>query len=61
MHLFFVPCYTVRMTQEQFKYSIDVKKEFEFVYNKKTYNITYDTDERGAYIAFGRLYDTPTR
>ena len=29
--------------------------------NGKTYTLTYGKDEKGDYIAFGRLYDIPVR
>lgn len=49
------------MTMDDFNFLIAVKKPLEFSYNGKTYNLTYGTDEKGGYIAFGRLYDTPSR
>ncbi len=49
------------MTIDEFKFMVAVKKVLEFTHNGKTYNLTYDTDEEGDYIAFGRLYDTPER
>lgn len=49
------------MTLDDFRYLIAVKKPLEFAHNGKTYNMTYGTDKKGDYIAFGRLYDTPSR
>ena len=49
------------MTIDEFHFLLAVKKPLEFMYNGKTYNLTYGTDETGDYIAFGRLYDTPAR
>ena len=49
------------MTKEEFQFLIDTKKEYEFSYNGKKYNITYGTDEFHCdYIQFGELY-TGTR
>ena len=49
------------MTKEEFQFLIDTKKEYEFSYNGKKYNITYGTDEfHRDYIQFGELY-TGTR
>ncbi|MCI7080949.1 hypothetical protein [Treponema porcinum] len=33
------------MTKEELQFLIDTKKEYEFSYNGKKYNITYGTDE----------------
>ena len=49
------------MTTDDFHFLIAVKKPFEFTHRGKTYNLTNGTDEKGDYIAFGRLYDTPVR
>lgn len=49
------------MTMEDFYFMLAVKKPLEFVHRDKTYSLTYGSDEKGAYIAFGRLYDTPVR
>ena len=45
------------MTKEQLFFLIETKKEHEFVYNGKTYNLTYDKDGNNRYvIVFGELY-----
>ena len=45
------------MTKEEFQFLIDTKKEYEFSYNGKKYNITYGTDEfHRNCIQFGELY-----
>lgn len=49
------------MTIDAFNYLVAVKKELEFAYNGKTYTLTYGKDDKGDYLAFGRLYDTPQR
>ncbi len=49
------------MTIDDFHFLIAVKKPLEFTYRGKTYNLTYGSDEKGDYIAFGRLYDAPVR
>jgi len=46
------------MTKDQFIYLIETKQEFEFSYKGKTYNMTYDKDDKGkTYIVFGQLYE----
>lgn len=45
------------MTKEDFLFILNTKKEFEFKYNGLAYNITYGSDKKGDYIAFGRLYE----
>ncbi len=46
------------MTKDDFFYMIEIRKELEFSYNGKTYQLTYDKDENGAYkIVFGQLYE----
>ncbi len=45
------------MTKDELLLLINCKKEFEFTYNKKVYNMTYGSDSKGDYIAFGRLYE----
>lgn len=45
------------MTKEQLFFLIATKKEQEFVYNGKTYNLTYDKDgDNRSVIVFGELY-----
>ena len=45
------------MTKDDLLFLIRTKREFEFIYNGDTYNMTYDTDENGeTIIVFGRLY-----
>lgn len=45
------------MTKEEFRYIIDLKKEFEFSYNGKNYNLTYGKTEGGQdFIAFGERF-----
>ena len=45
------------MTKEQLLFLIETKKEYEFVYNGKTYNLTYDKDaSKNSVIVFGELY-----
>ena len=45
------------MTKEEFRYLIDVKKDCEFQYNGKNYNITYEKSSGGEeYICFGERY-----
>lgn len=45
------------MTQEEFRFLVDTKKEMEFSYQGKKYSITYGTDESGrSYILFGETY-----
>lgn len=47
----------MRMTQEALRFFIDTKREIEFSYQGKQYNITYGTDESGGnYILFGETY-----
>lgn len=46
------------MTKEDFLYLIETKQPFEFSYHGKTYNMTYDKDEKGQTILiFGQLYE----
>ena len=46
------------MTKDDLLFLIQTKKEFEFKYKGKTYNMTYDTDGSGKnIIVFGRLYE----
>lgn len=45
------------MTLEEFRYLIDIKKEYEFVFRGKKYNLTYGKDSNGDYIKFGQLYE----
>lgn len=45
------------MTIEEFHYLVDLKKEYEFSFRNKTYNLTYGKDEKGDYIKFGLLYE----
>lgn len=56
--LFFAPFDRIRlMTKEQLLFLIETKKEHEFVYNGKTYNLTYDKDTaNNTVIVFGELY-----
>ena len=44
------------MKKEDFRFLIDSKKEWEFKYEGLQYSLTYGKDEKGSYIAFGRLY-----
>lgn len=44
------------MKKEDFRFLIDSKKELEFKYEGLQYSLTYGKDEKGSYIAFGRLY-----
>lgn len=46
------------MTKERLLFLIETKKEFEFSYNGKTYNMTYDKDANGnTILIFGQLYE----
>lgn len=46
------------MTKEKFLFLIETKQEFEFSYKGKTYNMTYDKDDKGnTVIVFGQLYE----
>ena len=46
------------MTKDDLIFLIQTKKEFEFKYNGKTYNMTYDKDKGGNnIIVFGQLYE----
>ncbi|MCQ2591622.1 MAG: hypothetical protein MJ188_02460 [Treponema sp.] len=45
------------MTKEDLFFYISTKKELEFKYNNKTYNLTYGNDSKGDYISFGLLYE----
>lgn len=45
------------MTLEEFRYLIDIKKEYEFVFRGKKYNLTYGKDSKGEYFNFGQLYE----
>lgn len=45
------------MKLEDFRFIIDCKKAFEFEYRGIKYSITYGKDDKGEYIAFGRLYE----
>ena len=50
----------LEMTREEFQFIIDIKREYEFLFDGKRYNLTYGKDDCGKdYIALGRLYDTP--
>ena len=49
------------MTMDDFHFMVAVKKPLEFTHQGKTYNLTYGKDEKGNYIAFGRLYDIPEK
>ena len=44
------------MTKEDFIFLIETKKEYEFSYKNKNYNITYGQDKNGSYIALGERY-----
>lgn len=44
------------MKTEDFRFLIDCKKEFEFDFRGIKYSITYGSDSKGDYIAFGRLF-----
>lgn len=46
------------MTKEDFIFRLQAKKEMEFLYQGKTYTLTYDTDSNGKeYIIFGRTFE----
>ena len=45
------------MTKNDLYFMISAKKEYEFFYKGKTYNLTYGKDEKGEYILFGQLYE----
>ncbi len=45
------------MTREDFDFLIACKKPLEFTFRGIVYNLTYGKDEKGDYIAFGRLYE----
>lgn len=46
------------MTKDDLIFLIETKKEFEFKYNGKTYNMTYDVDKSNhPVIVFGQLYE----
>lgn len=46
------------MTKDDFFYMIEIRKELEFSYKGKTYQLTYDKNEKGEYkIVFGQLYE----
>lgn len=44
------------MTKDQLIFLLDTKKEMEFSYKNRNYNLTYGTDEKGSYIYFGERY-----
>ncbi len=45
------------MTKDDLIFIINTKKEFEFVYKGKNYNLTYDRDDNGKdYIVFGERF-----
>lgn len=45
------------MTKDDLLFLINARKEFEFTYRDKLYTMTYGKDEKGDYIALGRLYE----
>ena len=46
------------MTKEQFQTNIEIKKEMEFSFHGKKYNITYGSNaENKPYIQIARLYE----
>lgn len=46
------------MTKEELIFCIETKKEFEFSFNEKNYNLTYDKDDNGKdWIVFGERYE----
>ena len=45
------------MTKDDLIFYIQTKKEFEFKYNGKIYNMTYDDTAGKSFIIFGRLYE----
>ena len=46
------------MTKDDFIFLIETRKNMEFSYNGKTYNLTYDKNNKGELeIIFGRLYE----
>ena len=45
------------MTKDELLFLINARKEFEFTYKDKLYTMTYGKDEKGDYIALGRLYE----
>lgn len=46
------------MTKDQLIFLIQTKKEFEFSFNNKNYNLTYDKDDSGKeWIVFGERYE----
>ena len=46
------------MTKDDLLFLIETKKEFEFKYNGKIYNMTYDVDkDKNLVIVFGQLYE----
>ncbi len=45
------------MTKDEFVFLINTKKELEFSYKGKNYNLTYDRDDRGQdLIVFGERF-----
>lgn len=45
------------MTHDELVFCLDAKKEIEFSYNGKNYNLTYDRDDNGNdLIVFGERY-----
>ena len=46
------------MTKQDLVFKIQTKQPFEFQFNNKTYNLTFDVDENGnTIIVFGLLYE----
>lgn len=46
-----------KMTKDDLIFLINTKKEFEFTYNGKNYNLTYDRDDNGNdLIVFGERF-----
>lgn len=49
------------MRREEFQFLVDTKREFEFPFNGKNYNLTYGTDDSGAdCIVFGETFQGRT-
>ena len=46
------------MTKQDLVFKIQTKQPFEFQFNNKTYNLTFDVDKNGnTIIVFGLLYE----
>lgn len=45
------------MKIEDFRFLVDCKKNYEFEIKGIKYSLTYGKDQKGDYLAFGRLYE----